>query len=216
MRVFPTLLLILSGLVLAGCASSKGPTELAIAPADYSAAFDTAIAAARDEGFIATVLDRRAGLIETEPVNASSILEPWHGDNASAAQAWENTLQHQRRSVRFEFAPAREAPAALPPEGELTGANLLGSSDPLRDLTAMNEPLVLRAIVNVERAHTPGERRSAWSRRYVTQFREAPPGEADGLPLSFWEPVGRDLAFEQRLLARIEEMLRPALNEPRP
>ena len=178
-----------------------------MASADYAMAFDAAVAAARDEGFIALALDRRAGIIETEPVSAPSVVEPWHESNASGSQAWENTLQHQRRRVRFEFAPANEPPAALPPEGELTGADVLSADAAARDLTTMSEPLLLRAIVIVERNHTPGERRSAWSRRFVTQSRSGAAGEDAGLPLNFWEPVGRDVAYERRLLARIDDML---------
>lgn len=210
------LLGVLSAILAGGCASSDGAAELAIAGGDYSMAFDAAIAAARDEGFIATALDRRAGIIETEPVNAPSVLEPWHGSNASAAQAWENTFQHQRRRVRFEFAPVGESPPALPPVGELTGPDVLGGPAVERDLTTIDEPVLLRAIVIVERSHSPGERRSAWSRRFVTQSRSGPVGDEAALPLNFWEPVARDGAYERRLLARIDAMLASQGAQPRP
>ncbi len=190
---------------LAGCASSQGPDELRIAGDEYAAAYDAAITAARQEGFVALVLDRRAGVIETDVRTASTVLEPWDDQNSSASQAWESTLQFQRRRIRFDFAPADAPEPTFPPDGALTGAEPITEAGSGIDLTAHDGEIVVRAVVVVERHYAPGERRSMWSRKYVTQTRFG--GDEQESPTSIWRPVARDVAFERRLLAAVEARL---------
>jgi len=134
--------------------------------------------------------DRRSGVIETEAQIAGSVLEPWRTDNASAAQAVENTVAFQRRRARFEFTPA-------------------GFQEPPRDLTKVPDDLELRVWVFVERASTPGLRRSTWTRSKTTTTQlVAPEGDTGPAPTTSWTPVTRDVAYERRLLAAVQDGLR--------
>jgi len=192
-------------LLSAGCASSEGPAVLTIEPSQYEAAFAAAAEAARREGMPAILRDPHGGVIETSPRIAGSILEPWRGDNASFAQAVDNTVSFQQRRARFEFVPADHPPVELPPTGALRGPDVAGLEARDIDLTRHDGPIEVRAIVSVESFHRPGLRRSTWSRRYTTQVQLLGPDEA--LPSGFWTPIARDEPAERRLLAAIQNVL---------
>jgi hypothetical protein len=187
-----------------GCASSSGPAVLTIPPEKYQAAFNAAGEAARREGMPPAWRDVRRGVIETESRIAGSIIEPWRGDNATAAQAWENTISSQRRRVRFEFVPR-----AAPDEGEGAPTAAHAPPDPTGirevplDLTQHEGAIDVYAWVIVERSYRPGTRRGLWSRRLTTRF-DSPLDDHRG---AFWAPVARDEAYERRLLAQVEAIL---------
>ncbi len=190
-------------LTAGGCATSVGPAYLTIDSTAYAQAFDAAIAAARANDMPPAMRDRRRGVIETAPSIAGSILEPWRGGNASLDQAMENTIALQRRRARFEFTPAtiRDAAADGAPD-------LLGLSGPPPDLTSFEGAVELRVSVVIERAYSPGIRRSTWSsqgtsRAVITR----PATDPESATTPFWAPVARDTAFEQRLLALVAESL---------
>ena len=190
-------------LAAGGCATSVGPAYLTIDSTAYAQAFDAAIATARANDMPPAMRDRRLGVIETTPSIAGSILEPWRGGNASFDQAMENTIVLQRRRARFEFTPAtiRDAAAGGPPD-------LLGLSGPPPDLTAFEGAVELRVSVVIERAYSPGIRRSTWSRTGTSRAVITRPASDPETPTKpFWTPVARDTAFEQRLLALVAESL---------
>src|SRR5262245_7044880 len=145
--------------ILQGCSSVPGPTVLNIPAASYSSAFDAAVEAAREDGMPPVVRDRRAGVIETEPRIAGSILEPWRNDNSSVEQAVENTVSFLRRRARFEFAPVGFQPAADSPWKDLTGPDVVQGDQANIDLTQAEGELELRVFVFIEQAHTVGVRR---------------------------------------------------------
>ncbi len=186
-----------------GCATSVGPAYLTIDSTAYAQAFDAAIAAARANDMPPALRDRRLGVIETTPSIAASILEPWRGGNASLDQALENTVVLQRRRARFEFTPAtiRDAAVSGPPD-------LLGLAGPPTDLTAFQGAVELRVSVVVERAYSPGIRRSTWSSSGTTRaIIRRPATDPESVTEPFWAPVSRDTAFEQRLLAQVARSL---------
>ncbi len=195
--------------IVSGCATSQGPTFLTIQSEAYADAFDAAVEAAAVAGLSPTVRDRRSGVIETEPRIAGSVLEPWRNDNASFAHAMENTITFQRRRARFEFTPAGFRPRE-PAEAPLTGPDLFAMDDAEVDLSRLAGPLELRVWVYVERAYSPGIRRSTWTRAKTTRTRIVPAEDETALPTRFWMPVRRDEAYERRLLAAVER----ALGEP--
>lgn len=198
-------------LVCAGCASPPaGPEVLTIASADYAAAFDAAVEAARRDGMPAVLRDRRSGVIETQPRVAGSILEPWRGDNASLDQGLENTVAYQRRRARFEFAPAGfVAPDEITTTQPLPGPDVVNAQQAPLDLTAGSGDLELRVWVYIERASVPGQRRSTWTRSKATQTQLVyPEGMKDrkGIAMT-WTPAARDPDYERRLLQHVKEIV---------
>jgi hypothetical protein len=209
---------------LSGCAARGGPHVLTIAQADYARAFDLALQASRDAGLAPVLRDRRAGLIETEPRLAGSILEPWRLDHAGPAQVVENTFNHQRRRARFEFTQAGAATVPDRPERAGGTGGTAAFEAPALDLSAPaadRPPLELRVWVYVERAYTPGLRRGTWSRSTTSLWRD--PARSDherewspeGEPFrrravesersgTTWTVIDRDPAMEERLLGSIE------------
>ena len=192
--------------VVSGCATSQGPAFLTIQAGAYAEAFDAAVEAAAVAGLTPTVRDRRNGVIETEPRIAGSFLEPWRTDNASFAQAMENTITFQRRRARFEFTPAGFRPRE-PAEASLTGPDLFAQHEAEVDLSRFAGPLELRVWVYVERAYSPGLRRSTWTRARTTRTRIVPAEDEEALPSRYWTPVHRDEAYERRLLGAVERAL---------
>lgn len=190
-------------LAAGGCATSAGPAYLTIDSTAYAQAFDAAIAAARANDMPPALRDRRLGVIETTPSIAGSILEPWRSGNASLDQAMENTVVLQRRRARFEFTPAtiRDAATGGPPD-------LLGLSGPPADLTSFEGAVELRVSVIIERAYSPGIRRSTWSGSGTSHaVIRRPASDPEATTKSFWAPVARDTAFEKRLLALVARTL---------
>jgi hypothetical protein len=119
-------------------------------------------------------------------------------------QAVENTLAMQRRRVRFEFVPAGSSETP-PDETAPTQSSVAIALQPSIDLTQFSAPLELRVRVFVDRAQTPGVRRSTWSRAETTVARLVVPEGQDGG--TYWVPVHRDLAFEHRLLATVQQAM---------
>lgn len=202
--------LVISGL-LSGCATSQGPAFLTIQAEVYADAFDAAVEAAAVVGLTPIVRDRRSGVIETEPRIAGSVFEPWRDDNASFAQAIENTITFQRRRARFEFTPAGFRPRE-PAEASLTGPDLFALHGAEVDLSRLAGPLELRVWVYVERAYSPGRRRSTWTRAKSTRSRIVPTPDDEALPRRYWTPVRRDEAYERRLLAAVQSALAERLD----
>jgi hypothetical protein len=208
-------------LAIAGCAAPVGPASLEVDSGRYAEAFDAAAASASAIGLEPSLRDRRAGLIETAPRIAGSILEPWVPGNATLGAAFENTIAFQRRRVRFEFDPHRpDTPVPATPSATGSaprGPDLFGVGPRSPDLTQYGGQLVLRVRVYVERAVAPGLRRDTWSRALTTQATIRYEGEP-ALPAVFWEPIGRDEALERRLLADVGRRLRDSAEtgHPRP
>jgi len=177
---------------LGGCASSSGPQAITVSAESYESAFDAAVESARSHGWATALKDRRGGVIETDTTPAASIFEPWKGDNASRGQAHEHTVGFERRRARFEFMPAGLDPAS--------------AVDGVDDLTDFAQALELRVLVTVERASRPGLRSSTWSQLRSSSAIIIPPANSgQPLPGQHWVPLGRDEAFERRLLAEVEQ-----------
>ena len=190
-----------------GCATEKrGPSLLLLDSADYAVTFDVAIEVARNDGMKPILLDRRSGVITTDPAVAGSVVEPWKPKPSTPRQGLENTLSLQRRSARFEFVPVGTLPERGFNDQELSGPDLLSGIG--QDLTSYKGQLELRVWVYVDRKYTQGIRRGTWtlSSESVTQVLPAEePWEQ--VPGSFWMPTTRDVAREEAILAQIEATL---------
>jgi hypothetical protein len=194
--------------MLGGCSSkTAGPDVILLDSQTYSAAFDAAVAAADADGMKPVLLDRRGGIISTDPAVAGSFLEPWKPRPSTARQGLENTLAMQRRTARFEFVPVvREIVVADGGVEELVGPDLLSSSG--LDLTTYAGPMELRVWVYVDRKYTQGIRRGTWTLKQESVTKVLPAGQPwEQSPGSFWMPVTRDVARERDLLANVESLL---------
>ena len=189
-------------IMLAGCSSSSGPSVLFLDSGSYSATFDAAVAIANDDGMKPILLNRRSGVISTNPAVAGSFAEPWKPAPSTPRQGLENTLSLQRRTARFEFSPVGALPAVQGESGVLIGPDLFSSAG--QDLTTYDGPMELRVWVYVERKYTQGIRRGTWTLRSesVTQVMpaEQPWEQVSG---AFWTPITRDVAREEAILAAI-------------
>jgi len=183
-----------------GCAGSQGPEVLSIPPGRYEVAFDTALEVARSHGMQPLLRDRRTGVIETSPVIAGTIFEPWYQDTADFSQSIDNTLSQYRMKARFEFIPGQ----MLASSDSGSTPDVLGITSPPIDLTNEDQSIELRVQVFRERRHTVGQRRHTWSRRMNSR---AVHGVDDATWEStntvFWTPESRDDAAERRLLAEV-------------
>jgi len=187
-------------LFLAGCAGSAGPGALTIPAGQYTDAFNAALEVARANGMDPTLRDRRNGIIETDPVIAGTLLEPWYPNTANVSQGIENTLSQYRMKARFEFIPA----GLLPDAGTSMAPDLLALGSEPVDLTMSKEPLELRVQVFRERRHTVGQRLHTWSRQLHSKTTHAFDDEDwEESSNVFWTPEARDPAAEHRLLAQI-------------
>ena len=188
--------------ICTGCSSSSGPSVLFLDSASYTKTFDAAVAIANDDGMKPVLLDRRGGVISTDPAIAGSFVEPWKPAPSTQRQGLENTLSLQRRTARFEFSPAGTLPSLMREGGSLIGPDLLSSVG--QDLTTYEGPLELRVWIYVDRNYTQGIRRGTWtlSSESVTQIMpsEEPWEQVSG---SFWTPITRDVAREEAILAAI-------------
>ena len=165
--------------------------------------FDTAVAVTTTDGMKPVLLDRRSGVIATDPAIAGSFIEPWKLAPSTPRQGLENTLSLQRRTARFEFTPVQELPLYGEVNDILTGPDLLSTSG--KDLTTYEGALELRVWVYVERSYTQGIRRGTWTLQSESITRVLPSEEPwEQVPGTFWMPVSRDVAREQQLLGSIE------------
>jgi len=199
------LLLFTLFIMLFGCKSSQGPDVIFLDSSQYSAVFDAAVATATQDGMKPVLLDRRSGVITTDPVIAGSFVEPWKPRPSTPRQGLENTLSLQRRVARFEFSPATIQPIQAIEEGELTGPDLLSSVGD--DLTQYEGPIELRVWVYVDRKYTQGIRRGTWTLQSESITQVMPTQEPwEQIPGTFWTPMNRDVARERALLSAIERV----------
>lgn len=206
MTMRPIVLAMLALAALAGCTTWQGPTEIAIPPGDYERSMQTAVETLRTLGYRCTVIDREAGVVETDPRRAGSLVEPWRTDNASLSDAAANTVSPRRRQVRLSWEPAgTQGPLAEPTT--LTGPTLPGTTAPAPRANLGTSTLVLRAIVSLDQQYTPGDRISPYSASLSSSYSEVRSGTEGPVDRGSWTPVGRDEATEQRILGLIERAL---------
>lgn len=140
MPIRMTLLVVM--IALAGCAGGRPDSEPALAAGGtYARTFDAAKATLRDQGFILERVDAAEGVITTRPKDTAGIATPWHSEQQSVAQEFEDLAQRHQRVVRVTFERADGG------EGASTGAPLQASS-----------PCRMSIHVTVLRLNAPGRR----------------------------------------------------------
>jgi len=169
-----------------------------VADHEYDRVFDQTVEVLRGHQFVVERQDRRFGVISTRPQIASSLLEPWRGDNTTAEQVAQNTLNLRRRSVRVLLEPA------IDPNGMIDGPGYQ-----------------LYVEVRLEqRQHPPRMLNTATASSVASYGADAGARSVEtaaGAERSFWRPIGRDERLEQRLVAEIiEPSARPADEQANP
>lgn len=190
------------GVTAAGCTRTvQAENPLEIGEDEYHAVFDATVRTLRDYRFEVDRQDRRFGVVTTGPLIAASVFEPWHDDNTTAKQVLENTLNHQRRRVRVQLAPAGTLDAAA------DGAGDEATTVPGEGLNGGDGVYDLFVQVFVERRQHPprvlnSEVFAGVQLRRRPQLQE-PIVTEEGLIESRWRLLGRDHALERRLIAEI-------------
>jgi len=188
--------------MMASCKANTGPDVVMLHSSQYATFFDAAVSAATADGMKPVLLDRRSGVISTDPAIAASFLEPWKPQASTPRQGLENTLALQRRIARFEFTPITTTQAVVQKD-TLLGPNLLSGFG--EDLTQFSGQLELRVWVYVDRKYTQGIRRGTWSLRNESVTTVMPTNQTwSQVPGSFWVPINRDIVKERLLLATIQ------------
>lgn len=201
-----TVLAVLALAALTGCTTWQGPTEITVPAGEYDRSVQTAVDTLNRLGYRCAVIDREAGVVDTDPLRAGSLVEPWRTDNASLSDAAANTVSPRRRQVRLSWTPVgAEAPLVEP--STLGGPELPGSKAPSPKPDLATGPLMLRAIVSLEQQYTPGDRISPYSASLSSSFSEPRSATSGPVDRGTWTPVGRDEATEQRILGLIERAL---------
>ena len=188
--------------MMASCRANTGPDVVMLHSSQYATFFDAAVSAATADGMKPVLLDRRSGVISTDPAIAASFLEPWKPQASTPRQGLETTLALQRRIARFEFTPLVATPVDAKEE-TLLGPDLLSGSG--QDLTQYSGQLELRVWVYVDRKYNQGIRRGTWSLSNESRTTVMPTNEPWAqVPGTFWVPINRDIVKERLLLATIQ------------
>jgi len=209
-RIHPIWLL--PALLPVACQAPDQADSLRIDGTTYDRAFLACIEAGREQGMPPALADRGNGIIETEPRNIGSLLEPWRTDSSGIDQTLQSTVQMERRRVRFVFVPEGFEPQVIDGASDFRGAASPGSPQDMArfDLEGHAGPIELRTRVFIERGFTPGIRPDTWSGTLRTTTSEPLPKRRDDgttrTPTQ-WTPIGRDEAAERRLTARVAELL---------
>ena len=185
-------IVVASGCVNHRATSADNPSP--ISTASYEQTFDASVDVLRDMGFVVDRKDYRYGVVTTRPDVSPTGVEVWHPDNTTDAQAWDSTLAYLRRRVTLQLEPVDAS-----------------------QLADTAQAYQLRAEVLVERRQEPMRYLTGSTRggRIFGHLRGVPADyRRKGITGSYWEPVTRDTALEQRLIRavqiRAEELQRQA------
>jgi hypothetical protein len=200
----------------AGCSVAReGPRVLTFSAGDYTAAFDAAVAVAKEHKLQPVVMDRETGVIETRPRHAGSLLEPWRRDNGTLGDTMAHTINFERRRLRIEFVPAEFSAPTPDPSKPVLAAAIPGSTraEGRFDLLRNPSPVEMRAWVYVEREFVPNQSIGDWTysqTRTSSDPLDTPdPRDATTTSPGDWTPVGRDEAYERTIVAEIQRLLQP-------
>jgi hypothetical protein len=196
---------LLSGVLLCGCASVPQDVSTSIPASNYASTFEAAKATLRDYRFVIERVDARAGVITTRSKPTAGLITPWDKEQSTTRQELEELINQEVRTVRVEFVPvAAQAgePATSPRKATLTPAD--EAVGDLIDLRDGSQDLQCRVVVAVERLHRPGRLLSTKTIRGTRNYEDPELNRRGLAPLSA-EPLGRDVALEQRLIEAIQK-----------
>ena len=180
-----------------GACSGTGPTTFDVAPAEYNRAFSEAREVLRDYHFTVQRVDAASVVITTQPKLTAGLGTPWDDEQSSLRDEWEDFTNSQRRRVRITFEPKAASAAA----DSTTTENLAGS--PFIDLMHVNEPIIARVEVTVDRVERPGWRPATKSVRLSNRTRD-PELEDRAMYPDYSVPERRDDALGARIVREIQ------------
>ena len=195
-------------LLAGGCSRplGKAPDPIEIDGRDYARVFAAAPLVLRDEGFVLNRQDYRLGVVTTRPMLSPTLLEPWEHQNSTMYQAWESTLNAQRRTVTV----------TLEPLGDLPTAREIGAGPSTAPGPRGPRPEYhLRVEVLVERQECPERQMTGSTVNLNAALTGLPESYTDrAITTSYWMPLGHDGYMEQQLVDAI--IRRAAAAEPGP
>jgi hypothetical protein len=199
LRSLPLLACLTWLLLLGGCAK-PAPEVLTFDSGQYPVVRDEIVRAMRAEGFTVDRSDPRLGVFTSKPLAASTLLELFKRDNSNLAQAWESTVNQQRRRVRVvvETAAAKDVVGS----DEAAARTQVTPNPPPPTFEDPQGLLNLRVLVFVDRASQPHWRVETTTRRLSSRATE-PELEQRGMQPTYWQPISRDPLMEERLMRRI-------------
>lgn len=182
-----TLFVIAIGCTLSSCASAPNrEPAFNLASGHYAASFEHAKRVLIDHGFELDRVDFREGIITTRPKATSGLATPWHGDQSTPGDEFEDLLNRHRRIVRVSFKPANDA-----------------TSD------AVAAPRAATVEVSILREHRPGRRLEPKAVRFSTVTRDESL-VARGLWPRHETPLESDDALARRLAAAMDTQASPS------
>ena len=203
-----TLFLILITTTQLGCASKNQIADLTLNSNNYNQTFDSTKNTLRNAGYQLDRVDRRFGIITSQPVVAGSILEPWRDITATPEQALDSTLNFEHRIIRIAFIPASGTSASTqstntsPPQNPALAQIQPTTAQANTDLSTYTGTIRLDVQAIIERAHQPGRQIESTSLRR-SSYTIDPSLAERGIPRKFWEVVARDPYQEQYLMKKI-------------
>ncbi len=93
-----------AALALGGCQAS-GEARFEIAPGAFETAFDASRQALREYQFELERVDATEGVITTAPKASAGIATPWHREQSTLGQEFNDLLNQHERAIRIEFVP---------------------------------------------------------------------------------------------------------------
>ncbi|MFG0252814.1 MAG: hypothetical protein ACF8NJ_08080 [Phycisphaerales bacterium JB038] len=209
LRFLPFLASLLWLLLLGGCAD-PAPDVLTFDGVHYPVVRTEVVRAMRAEGFTVDRNDPRLGVFTSKPLAASTLLELFKSDNSNLTQAWESTVNQQRRRVRV-VVEAAAAGDAVDPEVAATMTQVTPNPPP-PTFESPEGLLNLRVMVFIDRAAQPHWRVETTTRRLSDRAME-PRLEQRGMQPVYWQPISRDPLMEERLMRRIIQGIAAAQRE---
>jgi len=174
-----------------GCSRTlvKAQDPIEIGAGSYARVFAAAGLTLRDEGFVLNRQDYRFGVITTRPMLSGTLLEPWEQTNSTMYQAWESTLNAERRTVTVTLDPLGAVPTTQPGSPGGSGGGL---------------DYRLRVEELIERQEAPERQMTGSTVRITAALSGLPESYTDrAITNSYWMPFTHDPYLEQQLVGAI-------------
>jgi len=213
------IVLIAIGLANVGCATSTGPTTVAVGPGRYAQAFSITKDEIRRLGFQLARVDARSGVITSQTQSTAGLATPWTHTEASFDDRVDSFFHRDQRRISISFDVADEAHAGKP-DDEPAGSDQVEST---AELGAGETGLIEVGPVEIDRRSWEGELvctvSVAHERLHRSGLRLSPAGillsnvtttgddPESGPPV----PIVREMEMDTHLASKLARMIRDRL-----